>query len=56
MTAHGALDEQRVEVDVAAAQQGVVPGAAHQFAERVGARLGGVERGGERRALVLAVA
>ena len=41
--AHRALDEERIEVDVAAAQQRVVPAGAHQLAEAVGAQLGRVE-------------
>ena len=50
--AHGALDEEGVEVDVAAAEQGVVGGSADELAEAVGAQFGGVEIGGEGVALV----
>ena len=50
--AHGALDEEGVEVDVAAAEQRVVAGGADELAEAVGAQLGGVEFGGERIAFV----
>ena len=45
--AQGALDEQGVEVDVAAAQQGVVAGRADHAAEALGAFLGGVVVGDE---------
>ena len=45
--AQGALDEQRIQVDVAAAQQGVLAGRADQLAEGVGALLGGVVVGQE---------
>ena len=41
---HGALDEERVEVDVAATQQRVVAAVAYQLAETVGAQLGRVKR------------
>ena len=43
--AHGTFDEERVEVDVAAAQQRIVAAGAYQLAEAVGAQLGGVEFG-----------
>ena len=45
---HGALDEEGVEIDVAAAEQRIVAAGANQLAETVGAQLGGVEFGGER--------
>ena len=41
--AQGAFHEERVEIDVAAAQQGKVAGGAHQAAQAIGAGLGGVE-------------
>ena len=41
--AEGAFDEQRIEVDVAATQQGVVTGGADDLAEAVGAGLGCVK-------------
>ena len=41
--AHGALDEEGVEVDVAAAQKRVLAGTANELTEAVGAQLGGVE-------------
>ena len=50
--AHGALDEEGVEVDVAAAEKWVVVGGADELAEAVGAQFGGVEIGGEGVALL----
>ena len=49
---HGALDEQRIEVDVAAAQQGIVPGRANQLAQLIRSLLRGVEFVRQRRSLV----
>ena len=46
--AHGPLHEERIEVDVAAAQQGVVAAAAHQLGERLRLLLGRVELGRQR--------
>ena len=50
--AQGAFDEEGVEVDVAAAEQGVVAGGADDLAELVGAGFGCVEGRGQRVALV----
>ena len=50
--AQGAFDEEGVEVDVAAAQQGIVAGGADDLAQAVGAGLGLVEGLGQRVALL----
>ena len=49
--AHGALHEERIEVYVAAAQQGIVAGSPHQSAQTVGAPFGVIEISGQRIAL-----
>ena len=46
--AQGAFDEEGIEVDVAAAKQGIVAGGADDLAQTVGAGLGLVEGLGQR--------